>query len=202
MGLFYRIAKFIVHVISIILFPIKVVGREKIPNEGGIILCSNHISLLDPVYLSISCKRQVYYMAKEELFHNKLFGAVIRGLGAFPIKRGEKDQSGINTSIDIIKRGDVMGMFIEGTRSKDLKPQRAKAGVAMIAFATGANLVPVAIYSDRKVRPFRRVTVRIGDVIPYESLQFEKGSGSEYKRVAHMVMDEITHLWEAGHWEK
>ncbi len=186
-----------VRVALFFIFPMKIIGRENIPKKGGLILCSNHISYMDPVYLSLASKRPVFYMAKEELFKNPFLGWLLRSLGAFPVKRGAKDHGGLHTGEEIVKRGRIMGIFPEGTRSKNLEPQRAKSGIALIASQAGADVLPAAIATKRKIRPFRRVTVRIGKIIPNEALAVKEGRPSEIKAAAGRIMEEIRALWEA-----
>ncbi|HCC34123.1 MAG TPA: 1-acyl-sn-glycerol-3-phosphate acyltransferase [Ruminococcaceae bacterium] len=187
-----------VRAVLFFIFPMKIVGRENVPKTGGIVLCCNHISYMDPVYLSLAVKRPVFYMAKEELFNHRFLGWLLKSLGAFPVRRGAGGQSGIHTGEDIIKQGRIMGIFPEGTRSKDLTPQRAKSGVAMIAAQTGADVLPAAIAVKGKIRPFRRVTVRIGKIIPNGELAVKQGLPSEIKAAAGRIMEEIRALWEAG----
>ena len=128
-----------------IAFDFKIEGTENIPQDRTVILASNHRSYADPVILTMPMKLPVSYMAKEELFKNKLFGWFIRKLGAFPVKRGAGDMSVIDDSINILKSGRNLVIFPEGTRSKDGKVLKGKTGVAMIAAMSGADVVPCGI---------------------------------------------------------
>ena len=117
-------------------------------------ICANHISDIDPVFLLMAQKRHIYYMAKAELFGSGIarwfFG---KKFGAFPVKRGTGDTSAIDTSERIVKEGKLLGIFPEGTRSKDGKLGRAKSGAALIASRTGSWIIPAAIQAkDQKVR--------------------------------------------------
>ena len=99
----------------------KIEGWENVPEKEGVIIASNHRSYADPVILTMPMKRPVTYMAKEELFHNKIFGAFIRFLGAFPVKRGAGDMQVIDDCVDILESGRNVVIFPEGTRSKENK---------------------------------------------------------------------------------
>lgn len=102
-----------------VLFPLKTIGRENIPEEGGVLLCGNHTSLLDPMTMGIKLKRKVNYMAKAELFNIPVLGQLVRQLGAFPVKRGGVSKESIKTALNLLRSGQVMGIFPEGTRNSD-----------------------------------------------------------------------------------
>ena len=107
--------------------------------------------------------------------------------------------SALNFGADIIKEGKIMGMFPEGTRSKDGKPMRAKSGIALIASLSEADIVPAAIVCDGKVKLFSKVTVIYGEIIPYEDLKITGEARGELRKVAALIMEKITKLWEDGH---
>lgn len=172
-------------------------GLENLPAEEGVVIASNHRSYADPVLLTMYMKRPVKYMAKEELFRNKLFAAFIRMLGAFPVKRGSGDMKVIEDSVNILKNGNNLVIFPEGTRSKENKVGRGKTGVAMIAAKAGADVLPVGICFEGNKLKFRsRLTVKIGRLIRYEELGVTDGSPKELKAVKKRIMDEITALVE------
>ncbi len=128
-----------------LIFRADVKGREKVPQDGPLILAANHMSNWDPPFLACFLSRTVSYMAKEELFHNPVFGAAIRNCHAFPVKRGAADMGAIKSAIQIVKKGNCLGLFPEGTRSKDGEMHKAEAGVGLIAAKTKAPIVPAAI---------------------------------------------------------
>lgn len=177
-------------------------GVDNIPENEGVIIASNHRSLADPVLLTMYMKKPVKYMAKEELFENKLLGAFIRMLGAFPVKRGAGDMSVIEESAEILKRGDNLVIFPEGTRSKENKVANGKTGVALIAAKAGADILPVGICFEGEKLHFRtKITVKIGKVIKYDELvqnndENTEISPKELKAVKIRIMDEITTLVE------
>ncbi len=178
-------------------------GLENIPEKEGIIIASNHRSYADPVLLTMYMKRPVKYMAKEELFKNKFFAAFIRMLGAFPVKRGAGDMKVIDDSVEILKNGNNLVIFPEGTRSKENKVGNGKTGVAMIAAMSGADVLPVGICFDGPKLKFRcRLTVKIGKVIKADEIAVSGNSPRELRGVKQRIMDEITTLVEGKPHEK
>lgn len=197
--MFAKILIVIAYPILRVIFPIRVIGRENIPKDGGFILCSNHTALLDPVFFLLVGPKNIHFMAKEELFKSRLAKWFWGKFGVFAIKRGTGDVESINKAIGFIKNGEVLGIFPEGKRSRDYTPQNAKAGVALIAHVAHADILPAAVYSKGRIRPFKRSTVRFGKMIKYESLGITEGGRSEYKAAAVTIMDEIKRLWGMGH---
>lgn len=179
-----------------ILIPMRIRDAGKVPTRGKIILCCNHASMTDPLRLAYSLKRQIYFMAKEELFRNHFVSLILTGLGAFPVSRGKGDQSAIHTSKAVLDGGQALGIFIEGTRSKDGGFLRPKAGAVMLAHRCGAPIVPCCITPVRGKLPrnFRPCFVAYGDPIPVEALGIERGTPSEYRRASLLVMDRIAEL--------
>jgi 1-acyl-sn-glycerol-3-phosphate acyltransferases len=145
-------------------------GVSNIPAEGAAVLCSNHLSVLDPITLGIAVPRKVHYMAKEELFRIPGFGSLIRAVGAFPVKRGGVSKEAIKTAITLLREGKVMGIFPEGTRKGERIEGVAmgKRGAVSMAARAGATVVPVAIVGD--YRWFRKMVTVYGaplDLSPY-----------------------------------
>ncbi len=181
-------------------FRVKVIGRENIPKSGGVIVASNHISGIDPVFIYTLLKTPIHYMSKQELFESPVLGCMYRHLNGFPIKRGTVDKRAIEYAINVVKKGNALGIFPEGTRSEDYTPQPPKAGVALIARETGASVLPVSIYSQGRTKPFSKVTVRFGEMIPCETFSFGSGAKSaELKDASMLIMDHIRALWALKH---
>lgn len=185
------------------LYDFEYVGLENIPEEGGFILAANHYTALDPVYISVPIeKRQLHFMAKKELYDNKIVAWAFTKLNGFPIVRGSRDKAALDYAIRIPKEGYVLGIFPEGTRSKTFTPGNAKSGVALIAKEAKAPVLPVSIYNTEKMKKRTKVTIRFGKLIPYEELGFTgEDSRDEIREVAKNIMGEINKLWEEGHCE-
>lgn len=195
----YPIARAIANVVVRVLFRVKYVGKENIPDSQGYILASNHISNLDPVVHAISMKNRVFYMGKSELFEKRLVAFFLKRFQGFPVNRNRGDLSAIEYAIRVVNEGNILGIFPEGTRSKTGKPLPPKAGIALIANKTGADVLPVSVYCEGKVRPFKKITVRFGEIIKNNELTIENGKASELKKASQLVMGRIVSMWEEGH---
>lgn len=181
-----------------IFFPYKVVGIENIKNlEGGCIICSNHLSNLDPVFFVVSCPHYIHFMAKYELFKNPLLGKFFSAMGAFAVKRGKGDHKAINEAENVLKSGEILGIFIEGTRSKTGEFLRPKSGAALLAATANVPVVPVCITGvseDKKVRLFKKTVIKYGPVITPEQLGIEEKNRAEIKSATNLIMTKIKEL--------
>ena len=157
----YYLGRAIVWIAFHIAFRIRTEGKENIP-EGAVIYASNHRTNADPPLVAITSKGELCFMAKEELFHNKFFGALIRSLGAFPVSRGSGDMEVIDKAVNNLKDGKNLMIFPEGTRSKDGKVQKGHSGAALIAARTGKLIVPVGICFGEKLKFRTKITVKFG----------------------------------------
>ena len=181
-----------------LVFRMKVVGAENVPEEGPVLLCSNHLAKRDPVLLGLTQKRQVFYMAKEELFRNKFLGALFRKLGAFPVKRGTGGEDALENAYELLGENAVVGVFIEGHRSKTGELLKPKTGAALLAYKTQAPVVPVCITAgDGKIPGmFKRTLIRFGKPIPAQELGLTEGTSMHLRRASRIIMGEIAKLRE------
>jgi len=125
-------------------------GLYNVPTSGAFIVASNHLSWTDiPLIVMHIRRRKVVYMAKEEYFKGKLRW-LVRILGSFPVKRGEADRQALRTGEEQLKKGNILVMFPEGTRSRTQTLAQAHAGMGLIALRTGVPVVPVAIWGSEK----------------------------------------------------
>ena len=131
----YRIFYLPVRAYFRLVFRVRVEGLENIPESGATVLCCNHLSMLDPVILIAWSPRQTSFMAKSELFHNKLLGWLLRGLDIIPINRGKVDVGAMKACLKWLKAGRMLGIFPEGTRNKAVSDD-IKAGVGMLTYRT------------------------------------------------------------------
>ena len=181
-----------------IFFPFKIIGKEKLSSSDHLIVYSNHISLLDPIFLVIAFggKRPIYYMAKQELFENKFLGWLIKKFGAFPVNRSDGGMA-LKSAIEVINDKKAMGIFPEGTRSKTGKLGRAKTGIAYIMSKSGANAQPIAIISkNQKVRIFRKTTMVVCDEIDRSEITYDDSDRSSLRAFSSRLMQPIADVIE------
>jgi 1-acyl-sn-glycerol-3-phosphate acyltransferase len=138
-------------------------GREHVPLEGGLIVASNHISFWDPPLVGAAAKRELHFLAKEELFRTPLLGPLIRAYNAIPIRRGMADLRGLSRAIDVLKGGGALMVFPEGSRMKDGQLHPARPGVGLLAVSGNATIVPAFVSGSNRPRRWmlRRGKVRI-----------------------------------------
>ncbi|MGO2141897.1 MAG: lysophospholipid acyltransferase family protein [Leucobacter sp.] len=177
-------------------------GAENIPATGPVILVGNHLSVIDSFFLPIMIERRVYFLAKSEYFSGKgLKGWLVKtfmlGVGQLPIDRsgGKASEASLNTALKVLDRGDVLGIYPEGTRSPDARLYRGRTGVARMVLESGVPVVPVVMIDTEKAMPigakFPKIR-RIGTVIG-EPLDFSRFEGMSADRfVLRSVTDEIT----------
>lgn len=147
----FRISKGILSVFFKLFFHPKIIGRENIPETGGVILAGNHRRIFDPCMPIISTKRPVHYMAKKELFSG-IFGWFFKLVGCIPVDRGHDNTLAKNEAIKVLEEGEVLGIFPEGTRNKTddiLLP--FKYGAVSMSKKTNAYIVPFAITGKYKL---------------------------------------------------
>lgn len=186
----YTVGRFIVKVVYKLLFRLEGEGLHHVPKEGGVLLCSNHISNFDPPTVGALLNRKVHFMAKAELFNIPLVGKLIRALGAYPVKRGGVSKESIKTSLNLLRNGHVLGIFPEGTRHA-AADAAAKKGAASFALRSNAAVVPVAIIGNYKL--FRKVKVVYGP--PVDLDEFRKDpSGDAVDLATERIMAAIKAL--------
>nr|WP_302328480.1 lysophospholipid acyltransferase family protein [Salirhabdus salicampi] len=189
----YGLGKFICSIIYRFLYRIEVVGRENIPKKGSVIVCSNHISNLDPPLVGITCPRPVHFMAKEELFHKKGIGWILRNVKAFPVKRGMRDREALRKALNVLKEQETLGLFPEGTRSKTGEVKKGLAGAGFFALRSDAVVIPCAIIGPYE--KFKKLKVVYGKPVQIEELREQKASAQE---VVDVIMGDIKKLVD-GH---
>lgn len=145
-------------------FKIKIRGKGNIPSKGPAVVASNHLSYLDPIVLGLITPRRMNFIAKEELFENSLFRALISQLGAFPLKRERFDRAGYEKALAILREGGILILFPEGTRAQHGKPGHLRQGAVRIALRAGVPLVPIVIAGTDSILPRGKRTIRLGKI--------------------------------------
>jgi len=183
-----------------LMFRLEAVGVENIPASGPVLIVSNHSSVLDPPLIGGASDRQLTYLAKAELFKIPLFGALIRGLDARPIRREGADPAALRTARHVLEEGRALLVFPEGTRGDEGDIRPAKAGAGLLAVSSGAAVVPVYVKGSGQAWPRGRslprpakITVTFG-----KPLRFEPARGTDrkaqYELASREMMDAISRL--------
>ena len=173
-------------------------GHRHIPHRGAVIIASNHRSLLDPFIVSACVHRPVYYLAKRELFADRLRGWLFNGLGAFPVRRGESDDAAMTTARMLLARGEALLIFVEGTRTRRAELGEPHRGVGRLALMTGAPVVPTVLCgTDRARRRWRVRPVKIrtwcSDPIRFERVDTVTGDAAREATAA--IWQQVDELW-------
>lgn len=197
----YTISVPIAKLIMALKYKLKYEGKENLPKKGAYIVSANHLTSFDPVLLAMNSGRVIHFMAKYETFEKPFTRFFLTHFNSFPVKRGSSDKSSVEYAIKLIQNGEVLGIFPEGTRNKEGgEPQKAKSGVALIAKATSADVVPCSIYIGERKFLRKPVTVRYGKLIKFEELGFSSDSRStaEIRNASRIIFDETVSLWRKG----
>ena len=185
----YRFVVGLYRVVAKVLFFVRIEGMENIPKGRACVLMGNHQTILDPFMLALCTPdREIRFMGKKELFANKFLCWFFDKLHGFPVDRGNIDMAAIRTAMGVLKEGNTLGIFPEGTRSRSGHMLPLLGGASMLALRSRCDVVPV--YIDGNYRLFRRMTVRVGEPIAVEDLHAQ--------RVTKETCDELTHRMEAS----
>ena len=194
----YWFCHFLINIYMRTLGRLKLTGKDKIPIEDGLIIASNHIAGADPFLLGAAVPRELWFMAKKELFEPFLLGRFIKKVNAFPVNRFGFDLEVVKTSISLLKQGKALIMFPEGTRSKDGQIMEGKIGVGMLAHKAGVPIVPVYMENTRKawwnIFLGKRMEISFGDVIDKEWICSRSGSKEGYAEITSLLMVKIKEL--------
>jgi 1-acyl-sn-glycerol-3-phosphate acyltransferase len=130
-------------------------------------------------------------MGKQELFRNCVLGFLLKKVGAFPVDRGNGDTGALDYAVDLIKHRKILGIFPEGTRSKNSELLRPKSGAALIANRSQSKILPVGIIYEEPIRFRAKVRVTYGPIIPFEHLGIDKTSPSNLKTTSKLIISKI-----------
>lgn len=198
MKLFYKFVWYVVHYFMVVFCRLKVIGADNVPEEGGVILASNHISAIDPPLMGIAVRRTAYFMAKKELFKIFLVGFIIKNLNAIPVNRGVFDKSALKKSEEVLENGFALIMFPEGTRSRTGKLGKGKPGIGLLARLAVVPIVPIYIQNSQEFHKLfltgRRLTIRYGKPISREWVKSVPDDKDGFRAIAGKVMERIAKL--------
>lgn len=175
--------------------PLRVYGADRVPREGGLVVALNHFSWLDPGAFGTASPRTMYYMAKREAHEVPGLGQLIRAFGTFAVRRGESDREAVRLMRDVVRRGEALGLFVEGTRQRSGVPGEVKSGAAMVALQEDVPVVCAAIHGSQhwRIGNFHPVSVVWGAPMRFEGLP--RGAKG-YREASGEIQREIRRLWE------
>jgi 1-acyl-sn-glycerol-3-phosphate acyltransferase len=175
--------------------PLRVYGAERMPAGGGLVVAANHFSWLDPPALGAASPRTLYFMAKVEAHRIPGLGQLMRSFGAFPVRRGESDRDAVRMMRQIVRDGNALGMFAEGTRQLEGVPGPVQPGAAMVAITESVPLIPAAIHGSQswRVGNFGPVSVAFGEPMTFDGLP---RGGKGYREASLEVERKLNELWQ------
>lgn len=179
---------------------LRIVGAEHVPREGAAVVVSNHLSMIDPFVVSYGANRLVSFMAKEELFGVPFVGLLIRKLGGFPVDRARKDATSMRVALSVLKGGELLGMFPEGTRSATGEMMELRTGAVRLASKTGTPIIPAAVINTQNALPMgklprpARIEVHYGPPFSISELYEKHEKGEATQMALEMLRERIEAL--------
>jgi len=198
MGAWYQFSYRLSQLLAGVLFDFRVVHRERIPAEGGVILAMNHQSYLDPPLAGIACPREIHYLARKTLMSWPVLGPIFPQLNVIPVDQERADMSALKSVIKLVRRGECTVVFPEGSRTPDGQLQPAQPGLGLIIAKTLAPVVPMRIFGAYEAFPrggkprfFRPVTLVVGEPIFFTEADLVGTGRNLYQRLSERVMERI-----------
>ncbi len=168
----------LVLVVYVVLFGLRCWGRNKLPKQGGVLVCGNHQCTMDPIMISLCCDRPPSHLARRTLFTSRLIEWFLRFWGAIPLEREGRGIGGVKEAVRRLQLGDVVCLFPEGTRTSDGEMKPLKAGFCMIARRAGVPILPVGFDGAFQSWPRGQtlpcpgyIHYVVGDLIPVELIE-------------------------------
>ena len=178
-----------------IVAPLRSYGAERVPRSGGLVVAANHFSWIDPPALGAASPRTLYFMAKVEAHRVPGLGQLMRSFGAFSVRRGESDRDAVRMMRQVVREGNALGLFVEGTRQLAGEPGPVQPGAAMVAINENVPVTPVALHGSQTWRlgNFHPVSLAWGQPMSFDGLP---RGGKGYKEASVEIEREIRRLWE------
>jgi len=151
--MFYYVVRALLWLLLKVFWRMEIIGIENLPESGGLIIASNHVSYLDPAVLAASSKRKIYFITKKEVFKNSFVSFIFKNLNTISVDRENTDILAFKKAISILREEKVLGIFPEGRRSSNGNLQELKLGAIRIAMKTGVPILPVGIIGTHKIYP-------------------------------------------------
>jgi 1-acyl-sn-glycerol-3-phosphate acyltransferase len=200
----YWILKVILTPILRLVYRVRVEDQHEVPPTGPVIIAANHRSFLDSIFLPLVLRRRVTFVAKAEYFDDPKTAWFFRAVGQIPIRRegGSAAEGALLAATDVLQRGGVFGIYPEGTRTRDGYLHRGHTGVARLALATGAPIIPVGLVGSDECQPtdkklprlFRTVWIRFGTPLPVAHYEGREDDRLVLRQITDELMYEIREL--------
>jgi 1-acyl-sn-glycerol-3-phosphate acyltransferase len=169
-------------------------GTDRIPGSGGLVIAINHFHWIDIPCIGWVCKRNIYFLAKVEAHRVPGLGPFIRGFGTLAVRRGESDRDAVRRMRDVVREGNVLGVFVEGTRQRSGVPGHVQPGAAMAAIQGDVPVICAAIYGSGDWRPVNFAPVSIAWSEPMRFDGLPRGAKG-YREASEQIEAELHRLW-------
>ena len=200
----YWLLKLVLTPVLRFLFRVRVEGLEHVPRQGGAILASNHVSFCDSVFLPLVLRRRITFVAKAEYFEDRKTAWIFRALGQIPIKRegGSASQRALESAREVLERGELFGIYPEGTRSPDGRLYKGHTGVARLALQAKVPVLAVAMIGTREAQPigqvkpnfFTPITIRFSKPMVFDRYYDREADPLVLRSITDEVMFELREL--------
>lgn len=199
-GWTYTAVRILLTPVALLLYRTRAIGRDNVPAAGGFVLAPNHFSNMDHFFCGVYLRRRIRFMSKSQFFGgNPALSYLFRVSGHFPVRRGVQDEEAFTTAHAILARGECVGMYAEGGRSRSGGLGEPRPGIGRLALESGAPVVPVAIHGSIAVRQWRRgrfprITVRYGEPITLERVAAP--TREQQLAAAHEIFSRVRAMYE------
>ena len=173
---------------------LRIYGAERIPRDGGLVMAFNHFSWIDIPCVGWACRRHLYFLAKVEAHKVPGLGELIRTFGTLSVRRGESDREAVRKMREVVREGEALGVFVEGTRQRSGVPGHVQPGAAMVALQEDVPVICGAIHGsqDWKLGNFAPVSIAWGEPMRFEGLP---PGGKGYRAASEQIEAELYRLW-------
>jgi len=175
-----------------LVYRIKIIGKENIPKVGKYILCGNHVHALDSAAITLTAKRKIRFVAKEELYKNRFIKHLADTFGVIKIRRDSADMDAIKEMLKGLKNGNIIAIYPEGTRNGMEKHKDFKTGAAYMALKTNTQVIPVGIKGTFK--PFSKITLNYGKPMDFSQYKNKEKDKEVQEAVTKEIMKEVVRL--------
>ncbi len=174
--------------------PLRIYGKERVPLDGGLVMAFNHFSWIDPPAFGHASPRTIYFMAKMEAHRVPGLGQLIRAFGTFSVRRGESDREAVRLMRQVVRDGNALGLFAEGTRQRSGVPGKVQAGAAMVALQEDVPVIPAVVHGSYEWRPgnWKPVSIVWGEPMSFTALP---KNAKGYREASQRIEQELHRLW-------